>query len=155
MCALYFVLLLQCCCQARRRRNHLGVTRLSGRHSKFNFRFFPMRKQTLGSICFSLSLAIYYLFRYLANSQGIQLPLIGPVSPMIASFIIMPLLLVPLTALNQYILAWRKAHGRDIVEEEKHEFGEADIISLRPRQPHEHSSTHRGFRGCIEEERDN
>ena len=114
-----------------------------------------MRKQTLGSVCLSLSLAIYYFFVYFADSRGIHLPFVGLVSPMVASFIIMPLLLVHLTALNQYILAWRKANGRDIVEEEKHEFGEADIISLRPRQPHEHSSTHRGFRGCIDDEHDN
>jgi len=79
----------------------------------------------------------------LARAQGIQLPLLGYVSPLIASFIIVPLLLIPLTALNQYILAWRKAQGRDIEEEEKHEFEEADIISLRPRQSHEHSSTYR------------
>jgi hypothetical protein len=102
-----------------------------------------MRKQTLGSVCFILSLAIVFLLRSLARSQGIHLPLVGYVSPLIASFIIVPLLLIPLTALNQYILAWRKIRGRDIEEEEKHEFDEADIISLRPRQPHEHSSTYR------------
>jgi hypothetical protein len=102
-----------------------------------------MRKQTLASVCFILSLVIVFLLKSLARSQGIHLPLIGYVSPLIASFIIVPLLLIPLTALNQYILAWRKARGRDIEEEEKHEFDEADIISLRPRQPHEHSSTYR------------
>ena len=102
-----------------------------------------MRKQTLGSVCFILSLAVVFLLRSLARSQGIHLPLVGYVSPLIASFIIVPLLLIPLTALNQYILAWRKIRGRDIEEEEKHEFDEADIISLRPRQPHEHSSTYR------------
>ncbi len=102
-----------------------------------------MRKQTLGSVCFILSLAIVFLLRVLARSQGIHLPLIGFVSPMIASFIVVPLLIIPLTALNQYFLAWRKAHGRDIEEEEKHEFGEADIISLRPRQSYEESSTYR------------
>jgi len=44
---------------------------------------------------------------------------------------------------NQFVLAWRKSRGRDIEEEEKYEFDEADIISLRPRQSHEHSSTYR------------
>jgi hypothetical protein len=102
-----------------------------------------MRKQTLGSVCFILSLGIVYLFNSLARSQGIRLPIIGLVSPLIASLIIVPLLLVPLTALNQYIVAWRKAHGRDIEEEEKHEFAESDIISLRPRQPHEEPSYRR------------
>ena len=104
-----------------------------------------MRKKTLFGICFILALAIVFLLRWFAASQGIRLPLIGYVSPLIASYIIVPILLIPLTALNQYILKWRKAHGRDIETEEKHEFDEADIISLRPRQPHEHSSTYRGW----------
>jgi hypothetical protein len=102
-----------------------------------------MRKRTLGSVCFILALAIVVALESLANSQGIHLPLVGFVSPMIASFIIVPLLVIPLTAINQRILAWRKAQGRDIEAEEKHEFDDADLISLRPRQPHEHSSTYR------------
>lgn len=102
-----------------------------------------MRKRTLGSVCFILALAIIVAVESLAGSQGIRLPLVGFVSPLIASFILVPLLLIPLTAINQRILAWRKAHGRDIELEEKHEFDDADIISLRPRQPHEHSSTYR------------
>jgi len=92
-----------------------------------------MRKRTLSSVCFILALAIVFGLRSLASSQGIHLPLIGFVSPLVASLIIVPLLLIPLTALNQYLLAWRKAHGRDIEAEEKHEFDEADIVSLRPR----------------------
>ena len=102
-----------------------------------------MRKKTLSSVCFILAFVIVVLLKSLARSQGIHLPYFGYVSPLIASFIIVPLLLIPLTALNQYLLSWRKAHGRDIEEEEKHEFDEADIISLRPRQSHEHSSTYR------------
>jgi hypothetical protein len=102
-----------------------------------------MRKRVLGSVCFILALIIVVALKWLASSQGIYLPLVGFVSPLIASFILVPLLLIPLTAINQRILAWRKAHGRDIEAEEKHEFDDADIISLRPRQPHEHSSTYR------------
>ena len=102
-----------------------------------------MRKKTLFGICFLVALTIVYLLRWFASSQGIHLPLIGYVSPLMASFVMVPLLLIPLTALNRYVLAWRKTRGRDIEEEEKHEFDEADIISLRPRQPHEHSSTYR------------
>ena len=102
-----------------------------------------MRKKTLGSVCFILAIAIVYLVRWFANSQGIRLPLIGYVSPVIAALVIGPLLLIPLTVVNKYILEWRKTRGRDIEEEERHEFDEADIISLRPRQPHEHSSTYR------------
>jgi hypothetical protein len=47
--------------------------------------------------------------------------------------VLMPLLSVALTPLNQRLLAWRKARGRDIEDEQKYEFEEADIISLRPR----------------------
>lgn len=104
-----------------------------------------MRKRNLLSVCFILAFAIVFLLRTLARSQGIRLPFIGIVSPMIASFIIVPLLLIPLTALNQYVLAWRKAHGRDIEEEEKYEFAESDIISLKPRQAHEEPSTYRKY----------
>ena len=67
-----------------------------------------MRKQTLASVCFILSIVIVFLIRSLARSQGIHLPVVGLVSPIVASFIIVPLLIIPLTALNQYILAWRK-----------------------------------------------
>jgi hypothetical protein len=108
-----------------------------------------MRKNSLASLCFFLALVIIYVPQYLARAEGIHVPYIGFVSPAVASFIIAPLLLVPLAALNQYILAWRKAHGRDIESEERHEFDEADIISLRPRQPHEHSSTVRRWGGDI------
>ena len=102
-----------------------------------------MRKRTLWSACFSLALVIMYAIEWLAGSQGISLPLVGPISPLIASFILVPILIVPMTAINGRILIWRKEHGRDIEVEEKHEFDEADIISLRPRQAHEHSSTYR------------
>ena len=50
---------------------------------------------------------------------------------------------VNLLALKLQKSAPLKAHGRDIENEEKHEFEDSDIISLRPRQPHEHSSTYR------------
>jgi len=102
-----------------------------------------MWKKTLASVCFILALTIVWALEYLARAEGIRLPFVGFVSPLIASFIIVPLLLIPLTGVNQYILSWRKKRGRDIEAEEKHEFDEADIISLRPRQPYEHSSTYR------------
>lgn len=102
-----------------------------------------MRKKTLVSVCFIFSLAIVYLLNWLAGSMGIRLPFGGPVSAITTSLIIVPLLLIPMRALNAYILKWRKSVGRDIEAEEKHEFDDADIISLRPRQPHEHTSTYR------------
>ncbi|HZI59195.1 MAG TPA: hypothetical protein VFD62_00710 [Pyrinomonadaceae bacterium] len=101
-----------------------------------------MRKKTLLSVCFIVAVASVYLLSWFASSMGIRLPLVGFVSPIIAAMIIVPLLLVPMTALNAHILKWRKDHGRDIETEEKHEFDDAGIISLRPRQPHEHSSTY-------------
>ena len=99
-----------------------------------------MRRQTLVSVCFILASAIVVILKLLARSQGIRLPLVGLVTPLVASFILVPLLLIPLTALNRYILAWRKRRGRDIEEEEKHEFRESDIISLKPRQSYEEPS---------------
>ncbi|HEV2827311.1 MAG TPA: hypothetical protein VGW76_06865 [Pyrinomonadaceae bacterium] len=102
-----------------------------------------MRQKTLAAVCVILTLAICVGLRWLASLYTPHLPLIGPVSPVIAVIILLPLVLIPLAAFNQRILTWRKAHGRDIAEEEKHEFDDADIISLRPRQPHEHSSTYR------------
>jgi hypothetical protein len=96
-----------------------------------------VRKKTLVGVCFILSLAMVYLLTWLAGSVGIRLPFVGPVSAITAALIIVPLLLIPMTALNAYILKWRKARGRDIEAEERHEFDEADIISLRPRQPEE------------------
>ena len=75
--------------------------------------------------------------------MGIRFPFVGAVSSITVAIVIAPLLLMPMTALNAYILKWRKDRGRDIEAEEKHEFDDADIISLRPRQPHEHTSTYR------------
>ena|SRR5213593_3637718 len=102
-----------------------------------------MRQKTLAAVCLVLTCAILYGFQWLASSYTIHLPLIGAVSPLIAAVIVVPPVLIAVATLNLRILAWRKAHGRDIAEEEKHEFDDADIISLRPRQPHEHSSTYR------------
>jgi len=101
-----------------------------------------MRKKTLLSVGFVVAVATVYLLRWFASSMGIRLPLVGFVSPIIAAMIIVPLVLIPMTALNAYILKWRKDRGRDIEAEEKHEFDDAGIISLRPRQPHEHTSTY-------------
>jgi len=102
-----------------------------------------MRQKTLAAVCLILTCAILFGLSWLASSYSLHLPLIGNVSPVIAAVILLPLVLIPLAAFNQRILAWRKAHGRDIAEEETHEFEDADIISLRPRQSHEHSSTYR------------
>lgn len=102
-----------------------------------------MRQKTLHAILLILACAILAGLKLLALSYTIRLPVTGNISPVIAAVIILPLVLIPVAAFNQRILAWRKAHGKDIAEEERHEFDDADIISLRPRQPHEHLSTYR------------
>ncbi len=101
-----------------------------------------MRKKTLGTVCVILGFAIVFLTKWLAGSEGIPLPFLGYVSAPIVSFITWLVLIILIATVNQPILKWRKAHGRDIEAEEKHEFDDADLISLRPRQPHEHSSTY-------------
>src|SRR5207237_7522713 len=100
-----------------------------------------MRPKTLHAILLILACAILAGLKWLASSYTIHVPGIGGVSPVIATVIVLPLVLVSVAALNQRILAWRKAHGKDIAEEQTHEFDDADIISLRQRQRHEHSST--------------
>jgi hypothetical protein len=102
-----------------------------------------MRPKTLHAILLILACAILFALKWLASTYTIHLPLIGNVSPVIAAVIILPLVLITVAAFNQRIITWRKARGKDIVEEQAHEFDDADIISLRPRQPHEHSSTYR------------
>ena len=102
-----------------------------------------MRPNTLYVILLLLACLILSGLEWLASSYVIHLPLLGNVSLVIVAVIILPLVLVSVAAFNQRIIAWRKARGKDIVEELKHEFDDADIISLRPRQPHEHSSTYR------------
>jgi hypothetical protein len=102
-----------------------------------------MRPNTLYVILLVLACIILSGLEWLASSYTLHLPLVGNVSPIIAAVIVLPFVLLSVAACNQRIIAWRKAHGKDIVEELKHEFDDADIISLRPRQPHEHSSTYR------------
>src|ERR1044071_1673362 len=104
-----------------------------------------MRKKTLGSVFALFLVAILLLLKFFASPDGLWLPLIGFVSPVVAFFTIFPLALILVTAINQQLVSWQKAHGRDVELEERHEFDDADIISLRERQPHEHSSTYRGL----------
>jgi len=92
-----------------------------------------VRKQTVTGLSILIAIGIVYLFRELAGPQGLNVPYIGFVSPLIASFVVAPLIAVPLMLINQRILAWRKAHGRDIEDEERYENEASGIISLRPR----------------------
>lgn len=86
-----------------------------------------MRKRTLAGVCSILAFAILFALRF----AHIYFPL--GLTPFFVFLGLLPLLMVPLTYLNRRLLAWRKAHGRDIEEEEKYEIEEADVISLRPR----------------------
>jgi hypothetical protein len=102
-----------------------------------------MRPKTLQAILLILVWAVLFGIDALASFYEIHLPLIGRISPLAAGVILLPVVVLIGALLNQRIIAWRKAHGKDIAEEQAHEFDDADIISLRPRQLHEHSSTYR------------
>ena len=86
-----------------------------------------MRKRTLAAVCSILSVAILFAL----SLFGIRVPL--GLSPFIVFLVLVPLLMVPLTLVNKRLLAWRKARGRDIEEEQKYEIEDTDFISLRPR----------------------
>lgn len=86
-----------------------------------------MRKKTLAATCSILALAILFGLRFV----GIRVPL--GIAGFFVYLVFVPLLIIPLTFLNKRLLAWRKAHGRDIEEEEKYEREGAGIISLRPK----------------------
>jgi hypothetical protein len=86
-----------------------------------------MRKRTLAGVCSVLALTIVLAMGFLRVKTPHNIPFY------VIYLVAMPVLLVPLTVLNKRLLAWRKARGRDIEDEEKYEIEEADIISLRPR----------------------
>lgn len=87
-----------------------------------------MRKRTLAGVCSVLALVIVLAMGFLRVKTPHNIPFF------VIYLVAMPLLLLPLTAVNKKkVLAWRKARGRDIEEEEKYEIEEADVISLRPR----------------------
>ena len=85
-----------------------------------------MRKSTLSGVSFLLAMAIMYGL----SIVGVRFPF--GLSPLFAGVVLAPVLLVLLTIMNQRLLAWRKARGRDIEEEERYEHD--GIISLRPRE---------------------
>ena len=85
-----------------------------------------MRKSTLAGLAVLLAYAIIFVLRFAGVSISFLL------SPLVAGLFLAPLLLLPLAALNKPLLAWRKARGRDIEEEEKYEHD--GVISLRPRE---------------------
>jgi hypothetical protein len=86
-----------------------------------------MRKKTLAGLCSILAIAVVFGLSF----AGVKVPF--GLGALVALLVLMPLLVVALTPLNKRLLAWRKARGRDIEEEEKFEREAADIISIRPK----------------------
>ena len=86
-----------------------------------------MRKKTLAGLCSILAFGVLLGLRY----AGVRVPF--GIGALVALLILVPVLVVALTPLNNRLLAWRKEHGRDIKEEEKYEREGAGIISIRPK----------------------
>jgi hypothetical protein len=84
-----------------------------------------MRKATL----VVLSALIAYAIVFSLIVAGFRIPF--GLSYAFSGLFLTPVLLLLLTPLNKYLLAWRKGRGRDIAEEEKYE--QNGVISLRPR----------------------
>jgi hypothetical protein len=89
-----------------------------------------MRKRTLSAVSSVLALLIVLGMGFFRVKTPHNIPFF------VIYLGLMPVLSVGLTPLNRRLLAWRKARGRDLNEEEKHEIEEADVINLRPR-PHQ------------------
>ena len=85
-----------------------------------------MRKTTLAGLAALLAYAIVFGLPFV----GVRIPF--ALSPLFAGLVLAPVLLLLLTPMNKYLLAWRKARGRDIEEEEKYEHD--GVISLRPKE---------------------
>ena len=91
-----------------------------------------------------MAIAVVYALKELARALGLHLPGTASLTSMfIISFIVAPLLMIPAAKLNQHLLAWRKARGRDIEAEERHEIVGADIISLRPMRSEDEEKSQR------------
>jgi hypothetical protein len=87
-----------------------------------------MRWKLLPGVSASISVLVLILL----NLFQIRIPL--GLSPFLMFWVLAPLLAILLAPLNRKLLAWRKARGRDIEEEESFEIDGTDFISLR-RQP--------------------
>ena len=86
-----------------------------------------MGKKTLAGMCSVLALLTILAMGFFRVRTPHNIPFF------VIYLVLMPLLSVAMTPLNKRLLAWRKARGRDLEEEGKHEIEEAGIISLRPR----------------------
>ena len=86
-----------------------------------------MRKSTLASVCSVIALLIVLAMGFFRVKTPHNIPFF------VIYLVLMPLLSLAMTPLNNRLLEWRKARGRDLEEEGKHEIEGADIISLRAR----------------------
>ncbi len=93
-----------------------------------------MRKQTLAVVAYLVSVIFVYGVTLLLR-WGFDWSVPGPVAQIMSALLLAPLVLVPLSKLNQRLLTWRKNRGRDIQEEERYENVAAGLISLRPASP--------------------
>jgi hypothetical protein len=91
-----------------------------------------MRKKTLAGLCFLICFVMAFSFKFVARSQGLRFNwLTSHAYYYFIPLALAPVLMIPLSKLNQRLLDWRKARGRDIEEEEKYET-DSGMISLRP-----------------------
>ena len=97
-----------------------------------------MRWKLLPGVSFSISVLVLILL----NLFHIRIPFGLP--PFLIVWVLAPLLMIPLTALNRKLLAWRKQRGRDIEEEERFEIDGTDFISLR-QQPSSETTRERQY----------
>lgn len=84
-----------------------------------------MRWKLLPGVAGSISLVVLILI----NLTNIRIPF--GLSPFLFFWVLAPLMTVVLAPLNRKLLAWRRARGRDIEEEERFEIDGTDFISLR------------------------
>ena len=84
-----------------------------------------MRKRTLAAVCSVLALLIVLAMGFFRVKTPHNIPFI------LMYVVLMPLMSLVLTPLNKCLLAWRKARGRGIPDEENYEIKAAGIIGLR------------------------
>lgn len=91
-----------------------------------------MRKSTLTIIAYLIVFPVVYLLPAIAELSGLEgFPRWSFVTSGLASFLIAAVLATVLTPVNKRLLAWRKARGRDIEEEERYESA-SGMIRLTP-----------------------